>query len=351
MGLYRLLKGVFVAAVLLFLVFGAQILFFAVRPAHPEGEEVKSLIEIRRGEPARAVAQTLFKEGMISDPTKFMRLGSLLSKWSKMKVGEYSVSNKMSPLEIFNVLESGVSVAFPLVVPEGRNMYEIAALVEATYDQPKEEFLEIVKRTKTDLGLPQGATLEGFLFPDTYFFPHSISTGEIVDRMIARFKANWTSKDDERAKELGLNRYQVVTLASIVEKETGAPEERPLISSVFHNRLKKKMRLQSDPTTIYGIWNRYKGNIHRQDLLDPTPYNTYAVSGLPKGPISNPGRASIEAALYPSTSDFLYFVSKNDGTHVFSRTFEEHNQAVKKFQLDAKAREGKSWRNRLKTSS
>ena len=133
------------------------------------------------------------------------------------------------------------------------------------------------------------------------------------------------------AKSRGLSRHQVVTLASIIEKETGSPEERPLISSVFHNRLKQKMRLQSDPTVIYGIAN-FNGNLTRRDLKTPTPYNTYTIKGLPPGPIANPGRQSLEAALFPAESKFRYFVSKNDTTHYFSETLKEHNRAVRKYQ-------------------
>ena len=142
-----------------------------------------------------------------------------------------------------------------------------------------------------------------------------------------------------------MNRKQVVTLASMIEKETGATQERVIISSVFHNRLNKKMRLQSDPTTIYGIWERYSGNLHKSDLLSPTEFNTYTVPALPAGPISNPHPESIRAALYPAETDYIFFVSKNDGTHVFSHTYAEHNQWVKKLQLDPSAREGKSWRD------
>jgi UPF0755 protein len=134
----------------------------------------------------------------------------------------------------------------------------------------------------------------------------------------------------------------------MIEKETGAPEERPLISSVFHNRLEKKMRLQSDPTTIYGIWDRYQGNLHKADLLERNEYNTYQIPGLPIGPISNPGKEALEAALYPAKSPFLYFVSHNDGTHEFTSPYQDHQAAVRRFQLDPKAKSGKSWRDLAK---
>ena len=142
-----------------------------------------------------------------------------------------------------------------------------------------------------------------------------------------------------------MSRHQVVTLASIVEKETGATSERPLISSIFHNRLRKHMRLQSDPTTIYGMWDRYAGKIHKSDLSTFSVYNTYTIPALPVGPIANPGKEAIHAALYPAQSDYLFFVSHNDGTHEFTRSYGEHTRAVGKFQLDPKAREGKSWRD------
>ena len=166
--------------------------------------------------------------------------------------------------------------------------------------------------------------------------------------MVRKFQSVWTPENDALARKLGFTPLQAITLASMIEKETGAPQERPLISSVFHNRLKKRMRLQSDPTTIYGMWETYTGNIHRSDLLVPTPFNTYTLPSLPAGPIANPGRESIQAALNPSESQYFFFVSHNDGTHEFTATLDDHNRAVRKFQLDPKAREGKSWRD-LKT--
>jgi UPF0755 protein len=191
-------------------------------------------------------------------------------------------------------------------------------------------------------------TLEGYLFPDTYFLNKTMTAAEIIRGMVRKFAAVWGPDQDARAKELGMTQHQVITLASIIEKETGAPQERPLISSVFHNRLQKRMRLQSDPTTIYGIWDRYDGNLHKSDLSAQNPYNTYYVPALPIGPISNPGREAIRAALYPSPSNFLYFVSHNDGTHEFTSTYTQHINAVKRFQLNPRARDGKSWRDLTK---
>ena len=198
------------------------------------------------------------------------------------------------------------------------------------------------------LGLEPGMsmkTLEGFLYPDTYHFNKTMTSEDMIHQMVHHANQMWSKADQSTAETLGMSRFQIITLASIIEKETGAPNERPMISSVFHNRLRKKMKLQSDPTTIYGMWDRYRGKIHKSDLQEANPYNTYSVYGLPQGPIGNPGRDAITAALNPVNTDFLFFVSHNDGTHEFSRSLDDHNRAVRKFQLDPKAREGKSWRD------
>jgi UPF0755 protein len=180
-------------------------------------------------------------------------------------------------------------------------------------------------------------TLEGYLFPDTYYFPSGLESKSIITAMVKQFRIAFKPEWQTRAEELGMSVHEVVTLASIIEKETGAPEERPLISSVFHNRLKKGMRLETDPTVIYGIPD-FDGNIKRRHLNTYTPYNTYKIKGLPPGPIASPGAAALEAALYPAQSKYLYFVSKKDGTHQFSATIKEHNAAVRKYQLRKKRR-------------
>ena len=180
-----------------------------------------------------------------------------------------------------------------------------------------------------------GKTLEGYLFPETYHFPKHADIKTIITTMARRFKVNFKPEWKIAAKKNGFTIHQVITLASIIEKETGAGEERPLISSVFHNRLKKGMRLESDPTVIYGITG-YTGNITRKHLNTRTPYNTYKIKGLPPGPIASPGLKSIEAALFPAKTNFLFFVSRKDGTHQFSTNIRDHNRAVRKYQLRKK---------------
>jgi len=332
---------------------GGGFVLFALSPAESVRKE-KVIVLVERGISPVTLSESLTSSGVITSAEKFHFLGRVLGKWSGIKAGEYEVSPSMTPLEIFTTISSGISIAHPLTIPEGTNMYQIADFLKSRGLATKAEFLQLckdpvfMKTLAFSKNLPP--TLEGYLFPETYHFNRTMDAKEIIQKMYSGFKSIWSEKLNERAGELGMTRHQIVTLASIIEKETGAPEERSMISSVFHNRLSKRMRLESDPTTIYGMWNRYKGNIRRKHLLEKNDYNTYKMSGLPIGPIANPGKDAIHAALYPERSNYFYFVSRNDGTHVFSETFEKHKAAVRKFQLDRRQRKGKSWRDRLKTS-
>lgn len=333
----------------------ALFVHFAVSPLKTESQE-GVIIEIHKGQSPHEISRTLQSSGVLlsdTDQQRFFWLGKILREWRKVKAGEYQISATMTPLQIFSVFRSGISIAHPVTIIEGANIYEIAAAIEEKKLGAKQDFLKLCKDPSfiSALGFnPETMlSLEGFLFPNTYFFNKTLSVEDMIRQMIKQYRAHWGETEDNRARTLGLTSFQIMTLASMIEKETGAPQERPLIASVFYNRLKKKMRLQSDPTTIYGIWEHYQGNLHKSDLLDPSPYNTYFVPGLPAGPIGNPGKEAIQAALYPAESEYLYFVSHNDGTHQFSRTLQEHNLAVQKFQLDPKARTGKSWKNLKKS--
>ena len=330
------------------LAFGDLVLF-AFKPAQPGSDKIV-ILEVRKGQNNLEITRSLESEGVVRDAKTFYRLGRLSRQWKNIKAGEYKVSPAMSPIQIFSILTSGISLVHQVTLREGENMYEIAADLESKRLTTRKRFLELCRDPEFFRPLlgdqSDGiANLEGYLFPDTYFFNRSLSAEDMIRQMVRRFLAMWSDAELMRAKELGFSRHQTITLASIVEKETGVPQERPMISSVFHNRLKKKMRLQSDPTTIYGIWERYDGNLQKADLSEKTPYNTYAISGLPPGPISNPGKEAIHAALFPVESPFLFFVSHNDGTHEFTRTFAEHSNAVRRFQMDRSARAGKSWRD------
>ena len=334
-----------------------RLFLFASTPAQsqlPPNTE-NSILEIRKGESPAEITRDLAKIGSITDRGSFILVGRLTRQWKHIKAGEYEVSATQSPLEIFKVITSGVSVVHRITVREGENMYEIAKAIEQEKLGISDKFLNLCRDPKfiqsLGLPLPPSGTLEGYLYPETYFFNRSLTLEDMIRQMVRKFQTVWTPEYEARAKALGLNPYQTLTLASVIEKETGAPQERPMVSSVFHNRLKKGMRLQSDPTTIYGIWTRYRGNLHRSDLVEATPWNTYAIPRLPLGPISNPGKESLEAALHPIDSPYLFFVSHNDGTHEFTANLSDHNKAVRKFQIDPKARDGKSWRDLNKKDS
>jgi UPF0755 protein len=305
--------------------------------------------EVAPGLSFRAVAKDLQKQQLIRNADFFVILAKLHGGANKMKVGEYALNHNMSPKEILTAILSGKSIERKLTVAEGLNIFEVAEVFEAAGLAKKDE----VFKTLTDkayvkevLG-EERESLEGYLFPETYSFTKYTDYKTIIAEMISKFKAIYKVAESS-SKIQGLNKHEIVTLASIIEKETGAPEERPMISSVFHNRLAKHMMLQTDPTIIYGKaleTGNLEIKISKADLTKPTPYNTYVIKALPPGPIANPGKAALLAAVQPASSNYLYFVSHNDGTHQFSEDYKSHEKAVKKFQLDPKAREGKSWRD------
>ena len=251
----------------------------------------------------------------------------------QLKAGEYALAPSMPPIEILEKLVKGEVKLYKLTVPEGLSIHQIADIVAQEGFAKRAAFIQ--RATDADFARRHGIpaeTFEGYLYPETYYFPKRVTTDTIISTMVKRFRLVFKPEWKERGKALGFSLHQVVTLASIIEKETGAPFERPLISSVFHNRLKKKMRLESDPTVIYGLKD-FDGNLNRKHLETVTPYNTYKIKALPPGPIANPGSASLEAALYPADTKYIYFVSKKNRTHQFSTNLIDHNQAVRKYQL------------------
>lgn len=320
--------------------------FFLNERPESEGREV--IFELKAGS-FISVARELEQQGLITDAFKFKILARVLGDTGNIRVGEYALRTDMTPSEVLRVIVSGKSIQHPITVVEGANIFDVAELIEKKGLGQKKEFLKLC-RDSVFLMSALGEALtscEGYLYPETYGITRFMTEKEIMQQMFARFVENY-SKVDGAAMGTGLTRHQIITFASIVEKETGAPQERPIISSVYHNRLNKGMRLQADPTVLYGKWIS-TGNlllsITRDDLITPNAYNTYMKTGLPAGPIANPGILAIEAAIHPAETEFLFFVSKNDGTHVFSKDYESHNRAVQSFQQNAKAREGKSWRD------
>lgn len=300
----------------------------------PSGQStVPVLVEFEQGASFAKILNTLNEKGLVRNKTAFLLLARLKGSTKSIHAGEYEFSASMSPATILEKLEKGMVVKHPITIPEGYNVREIAELLEDAGLSRKTLFLAKAydKRFLSKLGI-DASSVEGYLFPDTYYLTKGMSEESIVTQMTARFKEEFTDKMKMRAKEVGLSLGEVVTLASIVEKETGAAIERPRIARVFLNRLKRGIMLQSDPTVIYGI-KGFNGNITKKDLLADTPYNTYRRRGLTPGPIANPGLESLRAVLYPEDSQYLYFVSRNDGTHYFSKTLSEHNMAVHRYQI------------------
>ena len=288
--------------------------------------------EIKPGMTLNKVAKKLSREGLIRSSSAFQAIALLQEKQKLIMIGEYNVSPSMLPTEILQRITSGKTILHPVTIPEGYRIIEIGDILVKNGLADKEKFLEQTKNTKL-LKEISTDSLEGYLFPETYHFGKFTNERTIVKKMVDTFKERTLKQEFlNRAKEIGFSFHEIITLASLIEKETGKDSERKQISSVFHNRLKKNMLLQTDPTVIYAIEN-FDGNIKKRDLKIDSPYNTYRYKGLPPGPISNPGLKSIIAALYPANTSNLYFVSRRDGSHQFSSTLNEHNQAVEKYQL------------------
>jgi UPF0755 protein len=315
-----------------FLLLAGFFLWFGLYFIHPADRTgAKQIVIIEDGTSVRDIADLLKNKGIIKHKVCFLVWSRLKGYSQRLKSGEYSLSPAMSPAQIFNILTRGLIVLHPVTFPEGYSAEQIAAILAQKIKMDKAVFLSLVHDPSIlkKYGI-SGSSLEGYLFPDTYQFGRKQSPQSIIDTMVGRFNAA-VSTLKQRLAQSGMTMDKVVILASIVEKETGSSKERPIIANVFLNRIKKGMRLESDPTVIYGIRN-FNGDLTRDDLKRFSPYNTYVIEGLPPGPISNPGLDSIKAVLYPTATDYLYFVSKNDGTHYFSRTLEEHNRAVAIYQ-------------------
>jgi peptidoglycan lytic transglycosylase G len=299
--------------------------------------EQPQVIQVQAGETLRQVTHSLADRGLLRHPHLFTAFGILRGDSANIKAGEYVVKGDVSPNELLDYFVSGLSRFVSITVPEGFTLAEIAVRVEERELGRADAFLALAHDRDFIARLPLPVdspppSLEGFLFPETYYFHRGVGEAAVITAMVAEFNRRAAGILRERATQVGLTPYQALILASIVEKETGVAAERPLISAVFHNRLRARMRLASDPTVIYGLDN-YDGNLRRVDLLTETPYNTYKIQGLPPTPIASPGLASIQAAVSPAPVDYLFFVAKGDGTHVFSRDYRDHSRAVWKYQI------------------
>ena len=363
-GNKKLLIPIFVVIVFIGLFVGFS---FAVSMYFNQKLNLESpvIFEVKKGMGIRQVARELNKRKIIRHPFFFTRLSQYYGSNNRViRYGEYDLKPGDTYGDLLEKIIRGDNYKYEITFVEGDHQYKYARQLEAKNILSAKDFLKLIRNQEFIKNLlsqeasnhldpelvksflnHEVSSLEGYLFPDTYFFSKSDGVKVIVRTMVKRFFKKIRDLD---FSVTSLSPGQVIILASIVEKETGAGFERPLVSSVFHNRLKKNMKLQTDPTILYGIMDqtgKEVNNIRKKDILAPTAYNTYVIKGLPPGPISNPGLESIKSVLHPAKSDYLYFVSKNDGTHIFSRTYEEHLKAVKKYQMDSKMRQGKSWRD------
>ena len=318
----RMFKFFFKSVVILAIVVAALLAYGLLLPAGPNEEK---LVQLKQGSSARHIASQLKKAGIIHSQYAFL-FWHYTHGHKALKAGEYAFDHPAKLREIYDRITHGDIFVHTVVIPEGYNIYDIAHALEDAGLGRHEDFLQVAR---SDVSLirdldPEAPTLEGYLFPDTYRFTRTQSLHDVAAIMVHRFR--------QAAHEVGLNQdyHSVVTMASIVEKETAVDTERPEVASVFYNRLKRRMTLSTDPTVIYAalLDNRYRGTIYRSDLQYDSPYNTYRHSGLPPGPISNPGKASLQAAMHPADTEYLYFVSDNQGHHKFSSTPEEHARNV-----------------------
>lgn len=299
----------------------------------PRNADNRVEVLIPRHSGLKKIAEILAAKGVVRDDARFIMLAHLMLVAPRLQAGEYELALGKTPCEVLRTLAAGRVLYRPVTIPEGSDLRRVAAILAADGWVDQERFAALARDALLikELGLEVNS-LEGYLFPETY----SLSRGHQDERAIIMMMASKSAEifetiSKKAGRDTGLTRHQILTLASIVEKETAKSEERPLIAGVLLNRYQKGMRLQADPTVIYGLSN-FTGNLTRQDLDTPSPYNTYLNDGLPPGPICNPGRAAIEAVVMPADVEYLFFVSMNDGSHYFSETLEEHNQAVHKYQ-------------------
>lgn len=332
-----MLKKVFTLVVVLALVAGGLGFWARQRLNTPyrefPGEEV--FVDIPPGSSVASIASRLVSAGVLPDAWTFRLAARISGADRRLKAGEYRFAGESTPRQVMDRLAAGDVFSTGLTFPEGLTSFEMAEVFAKSGIGTARDFLTaasdpaLVASYGTNL-----KSLEGYLFPDTYPLPRTSTAADVVRAMLTRFDQVFTPELRSLAAERNLTPHEVVTLASLIEKETSKADERPIVAAVYLNRLKIGMPLQCDPTVVYALMlaRRWNGNIRKADLQMASPYNTYRVGGLPPGPIASPGRASLEAALKPADVPYLYFVSRNDGTHVFARTLDEHNRNVRQWQ-------------------
>lgn len=310
-------------------------LYIETETAYYGASSEETFVEISRGMNADSAARILEQSGIVRHRIPLIVYLRVTGNAERIKAGEYRFAEPASPRQIAGRLVEGDSFYHSVTVPEGLTAMETIDLFLAKGLGRREEMESAIQKTEwiSDI-FPSAASLEGFLFPETYHLDRKTGSEQIIRTMVAQFRKEFEGLIDRNPVPEGWNNYRIVILASMIEKEAQQREERPLVSSVFHNRIRRKMPLACDATIIYAmkLLGTYGGNIRKSDLAMESPYNTYRNRGLPPGPIANPGRESLSAALRPADSEYLYYVSRNDGTHVFSETYEKHQKAVDMYQ-------------------
>jgi UPF0755 protein len=298
--------------------------------------EAERFVEIPPGTGAAEIRRRLIAAGIVSDETAFRAALIWTGQARALKAGEYRFDGPMSVREVIDKLARGDVYEHPITFPEGLTIREMASIYESRGFGTPQEFIAAAGNAAliSDLD-PAAKDLEGYLFPETYTLPRGTPVGTLISLMVTRFRDTYTQLETKGSGETDLSLREIVTLASLVEKETGTAEERPLVSAVYRNRLELKMPMQADPTVVYALVKagNYDGNIRKRDLDLDSPYNTYKYPGLPPGPIASPGGAALAAALAPADVKYLYFVSRNDGTHAFAETLAKHNANVQEYQV------------------
>ncbi len=300
-----------------------------------QGFQGEQFVEIPQGAGPAGIARRLAEAGVVRNATTFRLAVWLTGEGRRLQAGEYRFDRPVSARQVVDKIARGEVYLRPITFPEGWTIRQMAALYEQKGFGTADAFIAAARNVALVSSIdPAAEDLEGYLFPDTYALPRRATADQLIARMVSSFEKALTPQVRQEAMARGLGIRQLVTLASIVEKETGNAAERPLVAAVYSNRLKIRMGLQCDPTVIYALERagRYNGNLTRENLTFDSPYNTYRYVGLPPGPIANPGRSSLEAAAHPADVPYLYFVSRNDGTHAFATTLEEHNRNVEEFQ-------------------
>jgi UPF0755 protein len=296
----------------------------------------EQFVELPAGSGSLGIGQRLVAGGVVRDLSTFRTALWMSGQGRHLKAGEYRFDRAMTPFEVIDKIARGEVYVVNVTFPEGMTIAEMAAIVESHGLGSAASFKEAARNASLVRALdPEAKDLEGYLFPETYALSRHADAVKLVALMVSRFEHVFTPELRQAAAARNLTVRKAVTLASIVEKETARGDERPLVAAVYTTRLRIGMPLQCDPTVIYGLMKagRYSGNIHKEDLSFDSPYNTYRYPGLPPGPIASPGRASLEAAVNPADADYVYFVSRNDGSHEFARTLDEHNRNVQKYQV------------------